>query len=188
MSDRDPEEILAAAQRGDREALEELLFRYRRRLHSYGLRVCKSTEDAEDAVQETLWAAARSIHAFRGTASVTTWLFTIVRNYCFRLVKHHRWDFALDDVLPDLPDDGPSPEDGAAAQETRRQLADALSGLDPIHRSVLLLRDVEGRTAPESAVALGITVDALKSRLHRARGELRRALEERGAHAHPGGA
>src|SRR3954468_8784748 len=103
MTDRDPEEILTAAQRGDRVALEELLFRYRRRLHAYGLRVCKSTEDAEDAVQETLWAASRSIHAFRGTASVATWLFTIVRNYCFRILKHRRWDFALDDVLPEVP-------------------------------------------------------------------------------------
>jgi RNA polymerase sigma-70 factor (ECF subfamily) len=175
--DRDSEEILAAAQGGDQVALEELLFRYRGRLQSYGLRVCKTTEDAEDAVQETLWAASRSIRSFRGAASVVTWLFTLVRNHCFRLMKHRRWDFTLDDVLLDLPAEGPSPEDAVASQQIRTRLADALARLDPAHRTVLLLRDVEGRTAPESAEALGISVAALKSRLHRARSDLRQTLE-----------
>src|SRR5215831_14696689 len=67
-------ELLSAAQKGDRAALEALLAQHRKTVFRYGLRYCRSTEDTEDAVQETLWAAARAIGSFRGAAAVTTWL------------------------------------------------------------------------------------------------------------------
>lgn len=76
-----PDQVLAAAQTGDRSALERLLAEHRNGVYRYGLRVCRTTEDAEDAVQETLWAATRAIKTFRGTAtSIAAWLFTIVRS------------------------------------------------------------------------------------------------------------
>jgi RNA polymerase sigma-70 factor (ECF subfamily) len=174
MALSEPERLLAAAQRGDRAALEALLARHRKTVFRYGLRYCRSTEDAEDAVQETLWAAARAIGKFRGAAAVTTWLFTIVRNKCHRLLFRHRHtEPDLADMLPRLPDRARSAEDEAAARQIQRILAGALARLSPAHREVLLLRDVEGLTAPEAAERLGLTVQALKSKLHRAREELR---------------
>ena len=165
--------LLSAAQRGDPAALEALLAAHRDVVFRYGLRYCRTTEDAEDALQETLWAAARSIRKFRRTAAVTTWLFAIVRNTCHRFLRQHRGEQDLADVLPTLADPHNLVEDQVAAQQIEAILAAAISKLDADHREVILLRDVEGFTAPEAAVRLSISVRALKSRLHRARVELR---------------
>src|SRR5262249_7048082 len=83
--------LLVDAQAGDPVALNRILEQHRNGVYRYGLQVCRTTEDAEDAVQETLWAATRAIRTFRGTAtSIASWLFTIVRNECFRLIDRHR--------------------------------------------------------------------------------------------------
>jgi RNA polymerase sigma-70 factor (ECF subfamily) len=170
--------LLTAAQAGDPAALEELLRLQRATVFRYGLRFCRSTEDAEDAVQETLWAAARSIRNFRRAAAITTWLFTIVRNKCHRLLFHRHKEPDLADVLPALVDPPRSTEDEIAGQQIQRILATALARLEPAHREVILLRDVEGLTAPEAAERLGLSVQALKSRLHRAREALRAQASE----------
>jgi RNA polymerase sigma-70 factor, ECF subfamily len=169
----DASALLTAAQQGDPRALQALLAANRDVVFRYGLRFCRTTEDAEDAVQETLWAVARSIGKFRRAASVTTWLFTIVRNTCRRLARHHRGEEDLADVLPALADPGALIEDEVAARQVEGILARAIAQLDADHRDVILLRDVEGLTAPEAAVRLSISVRALKSRLHRARSQLR---------------
>jgi RNA polymerase sigma-70 factor, ECF subfamily len=164
--------LLASAQAGDVQSLDELLRMHRDTVFRYGLRYCKSTENTEDAVQEALWAAARSIGGFRHASAITTWLFTIVRNKCHRLFRYHHAEPDLADIL--VSDDLPtSVEDSVAAQQLYRVLANALSRLEPQHREVILLRDIEGLTAPEAANRLAISVQALKSRLHRARAALR---------------
>jgi len=173
MAPAESERLLDAAQRGDRAALETLLAQHRATVYRYGLRYCGSTENTEDAVQETLWAAARTIATFRRAAAITTWLFTIVRNKCHRLLFHKHDEADLADLLPHVPDPGRTPEDEATAREIQQILAGALARLEPSHREVILLRDVEGLTAPEAAEQLGVTVQALKSRLHRAREQLR---------------
>lgn len=188
MTAADSEVLLSAAQAGDRRALETLLATHRDTVFRYGLRYCKTSEDAEDAVQETLWAATKSIASFRRAAAVTTWLFTIVRNKCHRLTRRWSADPSLADVLPEIPDTARTPEERVAAEQIQQILANALSRLDAPQREVILLRDVEGLTAPEAAHQLNITVQALKSRLHRARTQLREAiggmhLDNTGAHA-----
>src|SRR6478609_568804 len=145
MAHADSERLLGAAQRGDRAALEALLAQHRKTVFRYGLRYCGSTENAEDAVQETLWAAARAIGNFRRAAAVTTWLFTIVRNRCHRMLFHHRHaDRDLADLLPHVPDPARSAEDDLATRQVQQLLAEALARLEPSHREVILLRDVEG--------------------------------------------
>jgi RNA polymerase sigma-70 factor (ECF subfamily) len=176
MIEETEEALVRAAQSGDREALDRLLRQHRDGVLRYGLKVCPTSEDAEDAVQQTLWAAARSIHAYRRAASVATWLFTIVRNYCLRALGDPVYA-DLDHVAPTLAG-GCSPEDEAAAREVERILATALSRVEPAHREILLLRDVRGYTAPEAAETLGLSVAAVKSRLHRARDALRGVVRE----------
>jgi RNA polymerase sigma-70 factor (ECF subfamily) len=173
MASGTSDRLLSAAQGGDRAALDSLLSLHRKTVFRYGLRYCRSTEDAEDAVQETLWAAARAIGSFRGAAAVTTWLFTIVRNKCHRLLFHKHVEGDLADLLPYVPDSSRSVEDDVATRQVQAILAAALASLEPNHREVILLRDVEGLTAPEAAERLNLTVQALKSRLHRAREQLR---------------
>lgn len=174
MTESNAERLLARAQAGEREALEELLAAHRDTVFRYGLRYCPSTEDAEDAVQETLWAATRALGNFRRAAAITTWLFTIVRNRCHRIWSHRHDDVDLADAFPQLSER--SFEHELTNREVRGALAAALAQLEPLHREVLLLRDVEGLTAPEAAAELAITVGALKSRLHRARAALRERL------------
>ena len=173
-------ELLDRAQAGDPVALDQLLARHRKTVFRYGLRVCRSTEDAEDAVQETLWPATRFIRTFPRSAALTTWLFTIVRNKRHRLLRDAHPHEDLADLFPEMTERS-SVEEQVAAREIQRILANALSRLEPGHREVILLRDVEGFTAPEAADRLGLTVQALKSRLHRARAQLRREVtKERG--------
>jgi RNA polymerase sigma-70 factor (ECF subfamily) len=169
-------DLLTDAQNGDRAALEIVLATQRATVFRYGLRFCKTTEDAEDAVQETLWAAARSIKKFRRAAAITTWLFAIVRNTCHRLARQRRSSEDLADVLAHLAGSDEFFEDRVAAEQAEKFLAIGIARLRPEHRDVILLRDVEGLTAPEAATRLSISVRALKSRLHRARSELRSHL------------
>jgi RNA polymerase sigma-70 factor (ECF subfamily) len=184
MSTEPADLLLAAAQAGDRVALNALITRHRNGVYRYGLNVCKTTEDAEDAVQETLWAATRAIRTFRGTAtSIARWLFTIVRNECLRLVDRRRR--APGELDPDWPSDAPSVDDEVAARRRAELLTAALGALDPLHREVVLLRDIEELSAPEAADRLGISVDALKSRLHRARVSLRDEVAKRSRAAVP---
>jgi RNA polymerase sigma-70 factor (ECF subfamily) len=165
---------LSAAQAGDLAALNRLVAAHRQGVYRYGLRVCATTEDAEDAVQETLWIAARAIRSFRGTASsIVSWLFTIVRRECLRLLEGRRTREQAAGIEDTLVDDVIDPEDATASRERIALLAQALSDLDPIQREAILLRDIQERSAPESAAMLGISVVALKSRLHRARVNLR---------------
>src|SRR5262245_17189779 len=106
------DQLLAAAQEGDLAALGELLRVHRHGVYRYGLQVCRTTEDAEDALQETLWAATRAIKTFRGAASsLLSWLFTIIRRECYRLIdRHRRAPASLEAVEIEVPADALDPE------------------------------------------------------------------------------
>ncbi len=181
---RSDDELLADARTGDAAALEALLVRYQPHLYRFGLRMCRNEDDASDVAQESLMAMARSVRDFRGDAAVTTWLYTIVRRFCAS--KRRRGKFAptheesLDVpgsvVGEQLADPSPSPEKAAADGEIDAALTAAIDALDPGQREVLVLRDVEGLPAPEVASVLGISVDAVKSRLHRARVAVRQQV------------
>lgn len=180
----DDEHLVAAARRGDREALEALVQRYQRRVYRFGLKMCGNVEDARDLVQESMLAMARAIRDFRGEASVSTWLFTIARRACIK--KRRRSAFAppreesmealAAEPRGDVADPAPDPERRAASREIERAVSAAIAALDEAHREVLVLRDVEGLSAPEVASVMGLSVDAVKSRLHRARVAVRQRL------------
>ena len=83
MSDND-EALVAAARDGDRRALERLLDRHQAAVYRFGMKMCREPEDAKDVLQETLFAAARTLPEFRGASSVSTWLYTIARSFCIK--------------------------------------------------------------------------------------------------------
>jgi RNA polymerase sigma-70 factor, ECF subfamily len=177
------EELLAAARTGDRTAIELLLERHQKRVFRFGMKMCGGVEDAQDVLQETLLAAARGIRDFRGASSVSTWLYTIARSFC---LKHHRTSkfapahvVSLDEVANEareVVDAQRGPEEDASGAQVRVALQDAIGTLEPIYREVLVLRDVEGLSAAEVAEVLGLSVEAVKSRLHRARVAVRQLL------------
>jgi len=180
------DELVHSAQNGDRAALETLMAETAPRLLRYAQRMCRGDRaDAEDVLQDALLMATREIGAFRGESSFSSWLYALARSACSR---RHRRSLDKSGVMVALDDgngsenslavsEAPSPENALASRETARMLDDALATLDEAAREVLVLRDVEGLTAPEVAHVLGISHEAVKSRLHRARASLRAALE-----------
>jgi RNA polymerase sigma-70 factor (ECF subfamily) len=178
------DELLTAARGGDVAALEALLVRYQPHLYRFGLRMCGNVDDAGDVVQESLLSMARSVRGFRGDASVSSWLYTIARRACLKKRRRSKFAPAREESIDApggeaaqrLADPAASPEQAASDRELATVLARAIDALDPARREVLVLRDVEGLSAPEVATVLGISVDAVKSRLHRARVAVRLEL------------
>jgi RNA polymerase sigma-70 factor (ECF subfamily) len=175
MPDSD-EDLLANARAGDRAALERLLELHQRRVFRFGLKMCGGEDDAKDVLQETLLAAARGIHDFRGASSISTWLYTIARSFCIKRYRTSKFAPGQLESLADVPreahdvaDVRRGPEEVAAGEQVKRALQNAIASLDPMYREVLVLRDVEGLSAPEVAEIMDLTVEAVKSRLHRAR-------------------
>jgi RNA polymerase sigma-70 factor (ECF subfamily) len=183
MPESADDKILDAARRGDPDALDALLRRHQPQIYRFGMRMCRNEEDAKDVLQETLLAAARSLRGFRGSASLSTWLYSIARSFCIKKRRRSklapREEVSLDPKSPALtvPDPSPPLDETLAHREIERAVEAAIRALRPAYREVLLLRDVEGLTAPEVAEVLGIRIEAVKSRLHRARAAVREQLQ-----------
>jgi RNA polymerase sigma-70 factor, ECF subfamily len=182
VAEGEEQTLIRAAQDGDGDALDALLKQYQPRIFRFGMKMCRDPEDARDVLQETLFAAARTLHGFRGASSLSTWLYTIARSYCIK--KRRRGVLAPDVVSLDsegagagaAPDRAPDPEESLAHREVGAALEAAIASLEPEYREVLLLRDVEGLPAAEVAEVTGLSVAAVKSRLHRARAAVRDRL------------
>ena len=175
------EDLLAAAQAGDSAAVEELLERHEKQVYRFGLRMCGSEEAARDVLQETLIAAFKGLHQFRGDAALSTWLDQIARSFCLKSRRRGAGEperhVALDAPEVQRMESGDAPPDSRAeAREIGGLLQAAILALPESSREVIVLRDVEGLSAEEAAAVTGLDVGALKSRLHRARLQLRERL------------
>ena len=178
-------ELIAAAREGDAAAIEALVARYQPLVYRFGLRMCGEADAAGDVVQDTLLSLARSVSGFRGEAALSTWLFTVARRACLRRRRRRQSEPARLESLETLAEadrtslvsESRDPEQTLAGQELHDALERAIAALKPAEREVLLLRDVEGLTAPDVARVLGVNVGAVKSRLHRARLAVRAHLE-----------
>jgi RNA polymerase sigma-70 factor (ECF subfamily) len=186
--------LLAAAQRGDTAAFEQLVGIYRRPLHAHCYRMLGSLQDAEDALQETLLAAWRGLRGFEGRSSLRSWLYRVATNACLRLAErrprrhlsserspvwtdvHDIGDYTEEPLwLEPYPADSPgSPGSDPAATYQQRENVElafvaALQNLPANQRAVLILREVLELSAAEVAEALDTTVASVNSALQRAR-------------------
>lgn len=169
--------LIEEAKAGDAAAMEKLLGELAPILGRYGRSMCRHQNDAEDVLQEALLAVAQNLPSFEGRSSISSWAYTLARTACVRKRRGMKnRPFLAEDAAPPAIDEQPDPEVSTVSRELRDLVRGALDGLADDHRDVLILRDVEGLTAPEAAEVLGIGVDALKSRLHRARAALREAI------------
>lgn len=171
--------LLDAARRGDRDALEAWLGEQQPRIYSYAMRMCGDPVAAEEVLQDTLLAAARGLGGFRGDAAPSTWLFTIARNACSkrrRRDRKHDQERAYDAEIETITSLQASPEARAAARELGQIVVGAIDALAHDYREALVLRDIQGLSTPEVAELLGITPAAVKSRLHRARAQVREQI------------
>jgi len=176
----DDEGLLRQCGAGDRAAFDLLVERHGDALYRFALRQCRTERDAEDALQDGLLAAWRGAATWRGDAAPRTWLFQVVLHACRRRARrragepdHH------DDVgeAHDLAHEAPGADEKVALRQQGVALRRALAELAEEAREVLLLRDVEGLSGDEAAAVLGLGLPAMKSRLHRARLELKARVE-----------
>jgi RNA polymerase sigma-70 factor (ECF subfamily) len=180
LSRADDQELLTAVRSGDEAALRELLARHASSVFRFATKMCGNRDDAQDVAQETLLAAVRGAKDLRGAASFSTWLYAVARSFCIKMRRRRKHEprehASLDDALAETAGGVTAPYEDAAARELAAALDSAVGALEEKYREVILLRDVEGLSASEVAEVLGISVDAVKSRLHRARSAVRAHL------------
>lgn len=161
--------MFEAARLGDHTAIVRLLDLAQPDIRRYARRTCRSSADAEDAAQEALWLLARRVGTIRSLQAVSAWLFTVVPRECLKLARLAGIG-AADTAVPDeMPLDRPD-------VDLRLDLAAAIEALPQGYRDIVLLRDVRELTIDEIAGMLGLTRQATKARLHRARLLLREYL------------
>lgn len=180
---------LRSLQAGDAAAFEQLVRRQTGPLLATARRILGNEEDARDAVQEGFVSAYRSLDRFAGHARVSTWLHRIVINAALMKLRSRRRrpEESIDELLPCFDEQGAwvsgmaLPSSGAEAllesRERRALVRRCIARLPETHREVLVLRDIEDLDTAEVAAALGITANAVKIRLHRARQALRTLIE-----------
>lgn len=184
----DEQRLVAAAQRGNLDAFNELVLAYQDRVYNLAYRILGDPAAAEDATQETFIAAYRTLKDFRG-GSFLSWLLRTVANRCYDELRRQKrrpavsWEAfgELDEEAnPFLVNGQPTPEEAAQQTELADFLQAAIRSLPPDQRVVLVLSDVEGMDYEQIARTLGIPLGTVKSRLARARARLRDLLQARG--------
>jgi RNA polymerase sigma-70 factor, ECF subfamily len=187
-----PDEFLVQkCQAGDRSAFAELMSRHQTPALKIAMSMLRHRQDAEDEVQNAFWKAYQNIKRFQQEARFSTWLTRIVVNQCLmrlRQAKRARFshidEHAGDILLTREPRDSrQTPEQSFSQAQMWRVLRQEIRRTPPLLRHVFLLRDVQCRPMPEVAEQLGISVAAAKSRLLRARAELRNRISRHYAHA-----
>lgn len=184
QTSRDDAALVALAKRGDVDAFAELVRRHEHRVRTVLYRLLDDERDVEEATQDCFVQAWRSLDRFRGDAAVFTWLYRIAVNEALARLRRKRLPLAdLADVEQAEPRAGQAaddPERAAEAAELRSLLARRIRALPLDYRAPLVLRDLVGLSNQEVADVLELSVAAAKSRIHRARMQVREELERWG--------
>jgi RNA polymerase sigma-70 factor (ECF subfamily) len=182
----DESALVAKAKAGDDNAFSQLVNHYERRIFRTARNITQNDEDAEDVLQESFLKAYSNLGGFQGNSKFYTWLVRITVNEALMKLRKRKTDrsVSLDEQLDTGEDtvireiavwDG-TPEQRYSQEEIREILDREIATLEPIYRSVFQLRDVDELSTEETAQALGISIPAVKSRLLRARLQLREKL------------
>ena len=182
----DEKNLVALAQGGDTGAFNELAERYQRNIFRLAQNITQNREDAEDVLQETFMKAYTHLNDFEGNSKFYTWIVRIAVNEALMKLRKRKWDKTVwldepvavgeDTVAREIAVWDDNPEQRYSKTELSEILDKAVNSLAPAYRTVFALRDVEGLSTEETAEALELTVPAVKSRLLRARLQLRDKL------------
>jgi len=182
------EALLAALRAGDSAAYRGLIATYGPRLRAAALRLLRNEADANDVVQETFLCAFRSVGRFEGKSQIGTWLHRIAINAALMRIRSRERhpEEEIHDLLPRFTDGGQHPthqhafaelpEAAALREEAASIVRDCIGRLPENYRNAILLKDIEDLDYPEVAKALGLTLNATRIRIHRARQALRGLL------------
>ena len=184
--------LLEQAQRGDQAAFGELVQLYEKKVYALTLRMCKNPDDAAEAAQEAFLAAWQGLKFFRGESSFSTWLYRLASNASVDLLRReqrHRGaagpSLNDEETYADVPSDAPDPQTLAERSELRQQIEAGLRAMTPEHREVLILREMHQLSYDEIARVLSLDTGTVKSRISRARKQLRNFLLRSGNFSPP---
>jgi RNA polymerase sigma-70 factor (ECF subfamily) len=187
--DVDDSVLVERVRQGEREAFDELVERHARKIFRLARHITKNDDDAADVLQDAFLKAYSRLDQFHGESKFYTWLVRIAVNEALMRLRKRRGDrtVSIDEDIEtedgamrrEIADEGEDPEQAYGREETRVLLERSIDSLDDTYRSVFVLRDVEGFSTEETADMLGLTVSAVKSRLLRARLQLRDKLSRR---------
>lgn len=187
---RQDQQLVEALLRGEERGVEELVDRYAGWIRRVACRILADEAEADEVTQDVLLSVVRKIQTFRGDAALSSWIYRIAVNAAYQRLRSRRSraEVSLGSFSPAFDPEGrhaepvtdwsSEVEDPAVAAEVRGAIEQALARLPDDYRIVVVLRDVEGLPNNEVAQALGLTVAAVKSRLHRARLFLREQLAD----------
>ena len=181
----DDHRLIAECLQGDTAAFGVLVHRHQDRLYNSVYRMVGNAEDAYDVVQEAFLNAYQSLESFKGDSLFFTWLYRIAVNTAISLKRKQRAVVSIDTarngaqgIEPPDPSDLSRPGHAMEQAEQQRRIQAALSRLSPEHRAVLVMKDMEGQKYENMAEVLQVPIGTIRSRLHRARLELRELLEK----------
>ena len=179
-------ELIAQFRGGCTQSFEQIVSRYETKVHNLAMRLTRNAEDAEEVLQDVFVTVYRKIDGFEGKAKFSSWLYRITVNAAFMKLRKRKQDqsISLDDMLPHLQDRSISQKNAYGARsdslalnnEIRDALEQAISKLPGDYRAVFVLRDIDGLSNKEVGEILGLSIPAVKSRLHRSRLMLRKRL------------
>ncbi|GIW79992.1 MAG: RNA polymerase sigma factor [Gemmatales bacterium] len=181
----DEHRLIAECLQGRTAAFGELVSRYQDRLYNVIYRMVDNAEDAQDVLQEAFLSAYQSLGSFKGDSRFFTWLYRIAVNTAMSLKRKQRVVLSLEygrdegngKLEPTDQSEYTQPGHSLERREDEGRIQEALNRLSPEHRAVLILKDMEGQKYEEIAEVLGVPVGTIRSRLHRARMELREILD-----------
>ncbi|MBQ2830641.1 MAG: sigma-70 family RNA polymerase sigma factor [Oscillospiraceae bacterium] len=178
-------ELVRAARAGDEGAFETLVRTHEKKIYNLCLRLCGNSDDAADAAQEAFVSAWRALPFFREESNFATWLYRLATNASIDLLrreKRHRAPVSLDDEEQsvDAVDESASPDELYEKKELRAAVLRAMEGLSDEQRRILILRELQQLSYQEIAEIMDMELGTVKTRIHRARKNLRNALVSSG--------
>jgi RNA polymerase sigma-70 factor (ECF subfamily) len=186
LAEADEAALVAQSREGDGRAFGELVRRYESKIFRLAQHVTQNREDAEDVLQETFLKAYEHLDQFQGAAKFYTWVVRIAVNQALMKLRRRRTDRSVsldeaidtgeDTIIREVAAWDENPEQRFSRAEFGEILDEAIQGLEPPYRSVFVLRDIDELSTEETADALGLSIPAVKSRLLRARLQLREKL------------
>jgi RNA polymerase sigma-70 factor, ECF subfamily len=187
--DPDERKLVDAARRGDADAFKQLVLKHQRKAYAVALGMVHDADEARDICQDAFLKAHKNLAGFEGDAQFFTWLYRIVANLCIDHLRKRRGErMEFDETIAgeDANDDsgiaprrlGFDPGRALADKELRQHLHAALEKLSPAHRSVLVMREVEGLSYKEMADMMNCSIGTIMSRLFHARKKMQTLLLE----------
>ena len=178
---KEPDMIVARARKGDTDAFEQLVITYREPVFRLALRMCGNAADAEEAAQDAFLSAWKGLPNFRGDSRFSTWLYQLTTHAAIDLLRRQKRQISAEDIDGVSPqDDAPGPQQQAEQSETRKAVREAVLALPEEQRQIVVLRFMEELSYEEIGAALKLPPGTVKSRLNRAKAQLRTILGRSG--------